>query len=162
MPKSTEETKKKLLEGGLGGFYYEFSMMREGAILIMSCRIPNTNNIQAPNIMLVGFLTHIRNLYEFFYGSGEKGLAYAGHYIKSWKDKKPSPDIRELYVRLQVFLSHLSYARTTKKWEPYPIDSLYFHFRDLTIEFLSNFPEESLPEKLNNLLKELEKEKFKL
>ena len=154
----TEDTKKKLLDTD---FSYEFYNMRHTfyEMLRMGTRSPTGEINKIWNRDLIDFLVHIRIFWEFFYGNPEsKDKAHAGHYLEDWKDKKSPSDIKEWKERINIFLSHLSYARITKTYKRYPIDFLYLHFRELAIDFLKNLPKEYLTENLGNLLKELEKE----
>ena len=78
-------------------------------------------NGSLPNIVLVGMLTHIRNIYEFFYVEGKRNRAYVKHYIEVWKNKETHLDMKKWYRQINSHLSHLSYSRVTAKYEFYPV-----------------------------------------
>jgi len=152
----SEDIKKKSLDGS---FEYEVRMLREGFYHIMKTgvRTPNSNRIDTSNMALIDFLVHTRILYDFFYGSGKGNWSCAGHYKKSWKYKKPPKKIHKWNVQITHFLSHLSYVRITGKYEPYPIDLFYDHFRKLVIDFLSEVPDNYLTTKLKKTIRRIKK-----
>lgn len=137
-------------------FEYEVKMAKEGFGLLLGFL---TRKIDPPNIMLVGFLTHIRNLYEFFYGSGNGDIAHADHYITSW-NRVREPGLKDQNIKINIFLSHLRYSRRTANWGSWPIDLLYFSMRDATIDFFDKIDSSYKTEKLNNLSQNLQEEKI--
>ena len=134
-------------------FYYEITRMSEvinnPVLLIMDCG-------------RVAFLTHLRNLWEFFYGNIKKNnnqrIAHAGNFrqIKKWKKRKASEDmgdknIGKWYDKLCVYLSHLSYRRVEEEHN-FPISmDLYQHFRNLIVDFLEDLPKKYKTDELEGL-----------
>jgi len=142
----TEETKKILLDGG---FEYEVKLMREAIAMYMERNL---------DLYLSAFLLHLRNLYEFFYGSKKDYYAHAGHYIKSWESRTATKEIKRWNTQINNFLSHLSYARVLEVYDYYPVTMLYIHYRGLVIDFLGELPEEYMTQKLKDLLESLKYE----
>ena len=147
MKTPSEDVRKRLLDGG---FDYEARMMVEALAYI------NPDG-SVPNIILVGLLTHIRNIYEFFYGSGKGNKAYAGHYIGSWKNKKAPLKVKKWYIQINNYLSHLSYERVTGKYELYPINTICGHLLVLVKDFLNELPDKYMTTTMKELSKGLRK-----
>ncbi len=146
----SDEIKTSLINGH---FYYEFKMIR-GCIRITKDLNPNSSYIQVPDFIAVAFFTHIRNLWEFFYGVNKNPSKEprAIHYLPNW-NLKPSKDSRELYGRINDYLSHLSYERVTGTG-PQLLSFFfvsYVHIKGLTKEFLENLPEKYFDKNLEEL-----------
>ena len=142
----TEKAKKLSLQGG---FYYEINMVLDVI----------NNNLLGYDCGRAAFLIHIKNLYEFFYGN-VRGYRYvhAGHYIKKWGNKKPLSEVKLWKIKINQYLSHLTYERVTEKYTPLPFGDLYKHFRKLIIDFLGELPSEYLTPKLKELRESLKKQ----
>jgi hypothetical protein len=145
----TDDIKKGFLESH---FSYEVRMIME------DIRMINPNTGQVPNAVLVDFLVHIRILYEFFYKFEKGNKAHAGDYIESWKDKKSPPEIEKWNMQINNFLSHLSYERVNKKYNPYPVFMFYGYFGNLVINFLSELSDKYKTPSLKKLLEDLRQE----
>lgn len=72
---------------------------------------------------------------NFFYKEGNGDKTHAKHYIPNWKIEKKFVGIKKAYLQMNTHLSHLSYTRVNGKFEIYPIDELYNHYIELTINF---------------------------
>jgi len=151
--KIDDNLKKALLNDH---FEYEFRRMREIFLYMLNEGIRNKNQIITENFVLVAFLTHIRNLYEFFYKPGNIDWASAEHYISEWKSKRKLPEnIKNYNIRINHFLSHLSYRRVDTEFKPYEIDILYKHFEEILKYFFSLLPEKYKTPKIIKLLEDL-------
>ncbi len=146
-------------------FYYEVTCVRDTFYCIQEKKWAQPNGrFTIDNRLLVDFLVHVRILYEFFYETGKKDTSYATDFIKNWKVKEPLEGIKKWKIQINNYLSHLTYTRVTQaegkhSYELYPVDVLYYHFRNLTIEFLSNIPKEyALKFNLKDLLEKLKEE----
>jgi len=102
--------------------------------------------------ILESFLMHSRNLYEFFYVGGNGDKARASHFVKEWI-KTPPDEIKKWIIRINQYLSHLSYNRVIEKYKPWDITFIYGHFKSLITEFLSGVPNSYLSPELKILLK---------
>ena len=152
--KITDKIMKDLLDVD---FYYEATCLRECLNYIKI----NIRGDKVPDFILVSFLIHLRNLYEFFYGSPNNSrYAHAGNYNPNWiKIEAPKGfEFGEWYNKLSTFLVHLSYKRRTLSHKKYPIFGFYPHFRELIIKFLRELDPKYNTNKLKFLLRELEQE----
>ncbi len=165
MAKKKKFPKESILIDSGNSLSYEVEMMREIAFYVkkFGFRLPNSDLINTENFVLVAFLTHIRNLYYFFYEGGNSDWMSARHYLPKWREKIILPkDIKEYNIRIQHYLSHLSYRRADPdfkyKWKPLEVGLLYLHFRDLIIRFSKEVDEKYLTKRLKVLLRDIEKE----
>lgn len=143
-----DENKKKAF---LGHLKYEMEIIIES---ITSFRMPDG---RYPTIVYVGILTYLRNLYEFFYGKGEKGYAHAGHFIDGWEGKKSPKGLKKWNNQMNTHLSHLSYRRVTGSFEIYPIWEIYNHYVYLVIKFLNKLPPKYMNGDLKKFSEDLKK-----
>ena len=137
-----EDTKKVLLQRD---FFYEVKIMKKCFSLLSSY-----DSIYFEPV-LESFLVHIRNLYEFFYQDGNGDKSHAQHFIKEWV-KVPDKKIKDFYIKINHYLSHLSYNRVIKIYEPWNIKRIYTHFKLLIKEFLKILPDKYLNKELKQLI----------
>ncbi len=141
----TDETRKALLNH----LFYEIKMIAEAKRIVLACKLQLGSD--PPNMCVVAYLTHLRNLYEFFYGSKNNSNPRAAHYIL-W-EKTPPVELEEIKIKMNLYLSHLSYHRVGKdfkSWDMVWVD----HFEELFMEFMENIPKKYLDPSLQVGIKE--------
>lgn len=140
----SQEDKKTLLQRD---FYYEVTIFKksyEGGLFLSA---------QTFEVALDSFLTHFRNLYEFFYDGGNSDKAHAFHFIESWRNKVPPSNIRIWNIKINQYLSHISYRRVTEIYSGWAVEEMYNHFINLINEFISELPSEFSNDELKRLNK---------
>lgn len=144
------ENKKSFINGD---FIYEFECLLEGYRVIIESSRKYLPEVKCDNILLVGYLTHVRNLYEFFYKGPAGNHASVVDFIPSWSCKNELLD--QTNKRLNTYLSHLSYGRDGKfiKWQPWHVPKITEEFINVTKSFLKELPEEYIDEGIKNLKK---------
>ena len=97
------------------------------------------------------FRTHFRNLYEFFYDQGNSDKAHAFHFIQSWENKIAPTNIKRWNIKINQYLSHISYRRVTEIYNGWAVKEMYDHFITLINQFISELSEEFLTNELKSL-----------
>ncbi|MEK6847576.1 MAG: hypothetical protein AABX50_00435 [Nanoarchaeota archaeon] len=142
-------------------FYYEVMHLRECYFIIKSGNLGNKIE-STPNLLIVAFSTHARNLIEFF-NYKKKTKITAIKYVKTLTKEKVKnlfPKIDEYNDILCQNHSHLHYRTLDNKGiSPFEITfPTYINLRKILIKFLKGLPKKYKSENMNKLLEYLEQE----